>query len=68
LKGKIKTIIRDKSFGFISTDDGNDVFFHRSSLDDSDVGFDALEEGNEVEFDMEQGPKGPRAANLKVTQ
>lgn len=68
MKGKIKTIIRDKSFGFISTDEGNDVFFHRSSLDDSDVGFDALEEGNEVEFDMEQGPKGPRAANLKVTQ
>jgi cold shock protein len=64
LNGKIKTILRDKGFGFISVEDGNDVFFHRSGLDG--IEFEALTEGSDVEFDMEQGPKGPRAANIKI--
>jgi len=64
LKGTIKRVIRERGFGFISTEDGGEVFFHRSAL--QDVDFDTLEEGDGVEFDLEKGPRGPRAVNLKV--
>lgn len=64
MKGKIKRLIRERGFGFISTEDGTEVFFHRTAL--QDINFDTLEEGNSVEFDLESGPKGPRAVNLKV--
>ena len=57
LKGTIKRIIRERGFGFISAEDGREVFFHRSALEGTD--FDTLEEGNSVEFDAERGPKGP---------
>ena len=63
MKGKIKRIIRRRSFGFIDAEDGQEVFFHRSALEGIDL--DSLEEGNEVEFDVEEGPKGPRAVNVK---
>jgi len=63
LKGKIKRVIRERGFGFISAEDGKEVFFHRSAL--QGVNFDTLEEGNEVEFDVERGDKGPRAVNVK---
>ena len=50
-----------KGYGFISTEDADDdVFFHME-----DIGGDDLEEGQEVEFDIEQAPKGPRATNLQ---
>ena len=50
-----------KGYGFISTDDtDDDVFFHME-----DVGGPDLEEGQEVEFDIDQAPKGPRATNLQ---
>lgn len=63
--GVIKKIIRDKGFGFITPDDGSDeVFFHRASCAPR-VTFDDLREGNDVEFQVRPGEKGPRATNLK---
>ncbi|MEN9920254.1 MAG: cold shock protein [Candidatus Parcubacteria bacterium] len=55
---------RDEGYGFIKPEDGSkDVFFHASAI--VDVTFDELKEGDEVTFDVEQGPKGPAAANVK---
>jgi len=65
LKGKIKRLIKERGFGFITTEDGKEVFFHRSALEGEN--FDALEEGANVEFDLEEGPKGPRATNVKTS-
>jgi len=64
LKGQIKRLIRDRGFGFITAEDGSEVFFHRSALAEED--FDALEEGASVEFELETGPKGPRAVGVKA--
>ena len=58
-KGKIKKIVRERGFGFIIDADGKEVFFHQSGL--IDVSFDALNEGQEVAFEVEKSPKGPRA-------
>ncbi|MBP1684915.1 MAG: cold shock domain-containing protein [Candidatus Binatia bacterium] len=64
--GTIKKIVRDKGFGFIVPDDGSDdVFFHRSRLAPKVV-FEDLREGDEVEFQVTKGEKGPQANNLKV--
>lgn len=64
--GTIKKIVKDKGFGFIVPDDGNDeVFFHRSRLAPK-VEFDDLREGDEVEFQVTKGEKGPQANGLKV--
>ena len=64
--GTIKKIIRDKGFGFVVPDDGSeDVFFHRSKLAPKVV-FEDLREGDEVEFTVTKGEKGPQAGNLKV--
>jgi len=63
--GTIKKIVRDKGFGFIVPDDGSDeVFFHRSRLAPKVV-FDDLREGDDVEFQVTKGEKGPQALNLK---
>lgn len=61
--GTVKKIVLDKGFGFISGDKG-DVFFHHSSVENS--GFDNLQEGQSVSFEIEpgQGGKGPRATNV----
>jgi len=64
LKGKIRKLVRERGFGFIAAEDSKDVFFHRSALDGEN--FDALEEGNSVEFDLERGPKGLQARNVRV--
>jgi cold shock protein len=64
--GKIKKLVRERGFGFISDTDGNEVFFHQSSL--IDVRFDALSEEQDVEFEVEKSPKGPRAVNIRVVQ
>ena len=64
MEGKIKKLIRDRGFGFITAEDGKDVFFHRSAL--AGENFDTLEEGTSVEFDLERGPKGNRAVNIKA--
>lgn len=63
-KGKIKKLIRDRGFGFISDTDGREVFFHQSGL----VGltFDTLQEDQEVEFEIENSPKGPRAVSIGI--
>lgn len=62
--GKIKKLVRERGFGFISGDDGTEVFFHKSSLLESQ--FDSLNENQEVEFETRKGPKGPSAVNVRV--
>ncbi len=62
-EGKIKRLT-DKGFGFISTGSGTDVFFHKSAL--QDVEYEQLSEGQTVTFDDGEGPKGPRAENVRV--
>ena len=64
--GKIKKLVRDRGFGFISDTDGNEVFFHQSSL--VGVEFDALKEDENVEFDVEKSDKGPRAINVSIAK
>jgi len=59
--GTIKRLT-DKGFGFIASD-GDDVFFHLSAL--VDVQFEELQEGQSVEYEMGEGPKGPRAENVR---
>jgi len=65
-KGKIKKLVRERGFGFISDTDGRELFFHQSGL--VDLKFDALTEDQEVEFDVETSPKGPRAINVRLAQ
>ncbi|HNQ36202.1 MAG TPA: cold shock domain-containing protein [bacterium] len=64
MTGKIKKLVRDRGFGFIASTDGTEVFFHRTSI--ADGNFDALNEDQSVEFDVEKSEKGPRAVNVKV--
>jgi CspA family cold shock protein len=61
--GKIKKLIKDRGFGFISDTDGREVFFHQSSLVDAQ--FDTLTEEQTVTFEIEKSPKGPRAINVR---
>lgn len=63
-KGKIKKLVRDRGFGFISDIDGREVFFHQSGL--VETNFDGLNEDQEVEFDVEKSDKGPRAINVRI--
>lgn len=62
--GTVKRLVRERGFGFIQGSNGVELFFHRSTLQGE--AFDSLVEGQAVEFDVEQGDKGPRAANVKV--
>jgi len=62
--GRIKKVMKDRGFGFISTSEGKEVFFHRSEC--RQIEFDSLEQGQEVTFDLMSDPKGPRARNLAV--
>lgn len=64
--GKIKKVVQERGFGFISDTDGREVFFHQTSL--VDVQFDTLKEETKVEFDIENSPKGPRAVNVHVVK
>ena len=63
LKGKIKKMVRDRGFGFIRGDDGKEVFFHRSGMTGAD--YDLLSEGDAVEYVVQEGPRGPRAENVR---
>ncbi len=63
--GKIKKLVRGRGFGFISDTDGRELFFHQSSLIDTQ--FDNLNEEQNVEFEVETSPKGPRAINVRLT-
>ncbi|MFC1592734.1 cold-shock protein [Candidatus Omnitrophota bacterium] len=64
--GKIKKLVSDRGFGFISDTDGREVFFHQSGL--AEAKFDVLSEGQDVEFEVENSQKGPRAINIKIVQ
>jgi CspA family cold shock protein len=61
--GKVKWFNSAKGFGFIEREDGPDVFVHYTAIDGS--GFRTLAEGDPVEFDVEEGPKGLHAANVR---
>jgi CspA family cold shock protein len=63
-EGKVKWFSEQKGFGFIEQEDGPDVFVHFSAINAS--GFKTLKEGDRVTFDIEQGKKGPFAANVIV--
>ena len=62
--GIVKLFNDRKGFGFIEQEGGPDVFVHHSAINSS--GFKSLNEGDEVSFDIEQGQKGPAAANVSV--
>ncbi len=63
-KGTVKWFNEKKGFGFIEVEGGEDVFVHHSAIQAE--GFRTLKEGDEVELDVTQDPKGPRAANVRV--
>ncbi len=63
--GTIKKVVADRGFGFIVAEDEKEYFFHRGGLDTT-LDFDRLQGGERVEFDVEQSPKGPRAANVRA--
>jgi len=60
--GKVKWFNRTKGFGFIEREEGEDVFVHYSAI--TMDGFKVLDEGDEVEFEVTDGPKGPQAAKV----
>jgi CspA family cold shock protein len=62
-RGKVKWFNDQKGYGFIASDEGGDVFVHHSAIQKE--GYRTLAEGEEVEFDLEQGPKGAKAANVR---
>ncbi len=64
ITGTIKRLVGDKGFGFILAGDGTEYFFHRSAC--TQVDFDQLHEGQNVTFELGQGPKGPRGENVRV--
>jgi CspA family cold shock protein len=65
MTGKIRTLRADKGFGFIKDDEGREYFFHQSAV--YGEGLQDLREGDSVEFDAGEGPKGPRAENVRRT-
>jgi CspA family cold shock protein len=63
MNGTIKRMVSDKGFGFVAAEDGNEYFFHQSAC--TGTPFDSMNEGQAVTFERGQGPKGPRAENVK---
>jgi len=64
VRGRVKKLVPDRGFGFVRGDDGKEVFFHRSGLGPND--YDALSEGDLVEYVVQEGPRGPRAENVRA--
>jgi len=64
MTGKIKRLVSDKGFGFILASNGTEYFFHSSAC--AGEPFDSLREGQDVTFDVGQGPKGPRAEAVRL--
>lgn len=62
MQGKVKWFNKEKGYGFIEQADGGDVFVHFSAIQEE--GFKTLAEGEAVEFDIVEGPRGPQAANV----
>jgi len=62
VKGKVKWFSNQKGYGFITPEDGKDVFVHHTAIQGE--GYKSLEEGQEVEFEIKEGPKGEQAANV----
>jgi len=65
-KGTIRRLITDRGFGFIRTERGEDLFFHRNEL--QGVDYNSLREGRQVEFEVEQGPDGSCAVRVRLAQ
>jgi CspA family cold shock protein len=61
--GTIKRLVKDRGFGFIRDDGGQEWFFHRTAV--TGVEFERLDEGERVSFDEEPSAKGPRAGNIR---
>jgi CspA family cold shock protein len=61
-RGKVKWFSNQKGYGFITPESGNDVFVHHSAIQSD--GYKSLDEGQEVEFEVQQGPKGEQAINV----
>ncbi len=61
--GKVKWFNNTKGYGFITSDDGTDVFVHHGDIEGD--GFKTLDEGDSVEFEVTEGPKGPKAAAVR---
>ena len=64
MNGTVKWFNSEKGFGFITGEDGNDVFAHFSQIEVD--GYKSLEEGQEVTFEVAQGPKGPQAEQIRI--
>lgn len=63
-KGTVKWFNDSKGFGFISMENGKDAFVHHSAI--AGTGFKSLSEGQQVECDIEEGQKGPKATNVRI--
>ena len=63
-QGKIKRLVSDRGFGFIEGEQGDDLFFHHSALQEGAI--EELREGQVVEYEVGRGPKGPRAESVRV--
>ena len=65
VKGRVKKLVPERGFGFVRGDDGKEVFFHRSGLNAGD--YDGLNEGDFVEYVVQEGPRGARAEHVRQT-
>jgi CspA family cold shock protein len=66
MKGTVKWFDAKKGYGFITKEDGEDIFVHFSAIQVE--GFKTLKEGDKVEFEVQNGAKGPQAANVRLSK